>query len=113
MPSEDTQFGRGISPDVGKRTQFGQPGGNKPAPLSVASSMREFYKWCESVATESELKAYRDDTSKPFNRRNYVKALLDCNGIDDFYKLTNQTHGLPKQTVEQETKISTLIVETK
>ena len=95
------------SPEAAERErahQFGQPGGNRQGNPSVAASQREFYRWVESKASEEELKAYAADTTKPALRRNFVKAVLNTINAGDpglYFDLTNQTHGLPKQTVEQ------------
>lgn len=62
-------------------------------------TMREFYRWVESEATIEDLKAYVKDKSKPVVRQRFVKAFLDCATIDNFFALTNQTHGYPKQEV--------------
>lgn len=78
---------------------FGADGGNKPMP-SIGGSMRMFYKWCESVATADELKAYVNDDANPAARRKFVAALMNCERVQDFFDLTNQTHGYPKQVVE-------------
>lgn len=78
---------------------FGQPNGNKPNPF-LGGSMRTFYQWCESKATEQELREYAMDESKPAARRKFVLALLGCERVQDFFDLTNQTHGQPKQVVE-------------
>ena len=58
----------------------------------------------ESKASEEELNAYAADTTKPALRRNFVKAVLNVINAGNpglYFDLTNQTHGLPKQTVEQ------------
>lgn len=84
-----------------RRHQFGQPEGNKQGNPSTAVNQREFYRWCESQATEQELREYVRDESKPMARRKFVAALMGCNTVQDFFDLTNQTHGQPKQVVEQ------------
>lgn len=84
-----------------KAHQFGQPGGNKPGMPSAAGAMRAFYRWAENEATEDELKAYIKDAKNPYTRRRFVAALVKCNKVQDFFDLTNQTHGLPKQVIEQ------------
>lgn len=86
--------------------QFGQPGGNKQYKWDsdtgkAARNQREFYKWCESVATRAELEAYARDEANPYARRKFVQALTNCEAVQDFFDLTNQTHGQPKQVVEQ------------
>ena len=80
---------------------FGQPNGNQVGDPRKAVNQREFYRWCESEATEDELKAYVLDESKPYARRKFVQSLVQCNTVQDFFDLTNQTHGQPKQVVEQ------------
>lgn len=84
-----------------RRHQFGQPEGNKQGNPSTAVNQREFYRWCESQATEQELREYVRDESKPMARRKFVAALMGCNTVQDFFDLTNQTHGQPKQVIEQ------------
>lgn len=80
--------------------QFGQPGGNKPGDQIAAVSMRSFYRWVESEATEEELTAYANDKSKPYVRRKFVAAMTAAETPQDFFDLTNQTHGAPKQVIE-------------
>lgn len=84
-----------------RRHQFGQPEGNKLGDPRKAVNQREFYRWCENAATEEELKAYMLDESKPYARRKFVKSLTKCETVQDFFDLTNQTHGQPKQVIEQ------------
>lgn len=80
---------------------FGQPNGNKIGDPVAAGSQRAFYAWCEKEATEAQLRDYALDTSKPMARRKFVAALMQCNTVQDFFDLTNQTHGQPKQVIEQ------------
>lgn len=92
------------SPEAAARErahQFGQPNGNPIGDPHKAGSQRAFYAWCESEATEDELKAYVLDESKPYARRKFVQSLVQCNTVQDFFDLTNQTHGQPKQVIEQ------------
>lgn len=115
MAKRNTKFGSpgGNDPSVGKATQFGQPGGNPQCPGSVAANQREFYRWVESKATKDELEAYAADESKPALRRNFVAACLNAiNQLDPrlYFDLTNQTHGLPKQVIEQTTLPEVTIV---
>lgn len=84
-----------------RRHQFGQPDGNKLGDPRKAVNQRDFYRWAESKATEEELKAYVQDANNPFARRRFVAALVKCDTVQDFFDLTNQTHGQPKQTIEQ------------
>lgn len=79
---------------------FGKEGGNKRGCPAAAAQQREFYRWVENVATERELLAYAADESKPAARRRFVRALFECKRIQDFFDLTNQTHGKPKEQVE-------------
>lgn len=79
---------------------FGANGGNKIGNPSAAAKQREFYRWVEMVATEKDLTDYMNDESKPASRRRFVQALLKCERIQDFFDLTNQTHGKPKEQVE-------------
>ncbi len=80
---------------------FGAPNGNKQGDPRAAGSQRAFYAWCESQATEKELRNYAMDDTKPMARRKFVAALMGCNTVQDFFDLTNQTHGQPKQVIEQ------------
>ena len=84
-----------------RRHQFGQPEGNKLGDQRKAVNQRDFYRWAESKATEDELKAYAKDTANPYARRKFVAALVKCDTVQDFFDLTNQTHGQPKQVIEQ------------
>lgn len=83
-----------------KAHQFGQPGGNVPGNQSNAGSMRAFYRWVESEATQQELTEYANDLTKPYVRRKFVTAMTAANTPQDFFDLTNQTHGAPKQVIE-------------
>ena len=83
-----------------KKHQFGQPGANRSGNPTAASRMRVFYDWCENKATLYELKAYARDDKNPATRRRFVRALMKCERVQDFFDLTNQTHGQPKQVVE-------------
>lgn len=108
-----TAYGQPGGNQPGRATQFGQPGGNTPCQGSVAANQREFYRWVESRASEEELKAYAADTTKPALRRNFVSACLNAMNAGDpslYFDLTNQTHGLPKQTVEQTSLPEVVIV---
>ena len=93
------------SPEAAERErahQFGQPGGNPICPQSIAANQRAFYRWAETKATEEELRAYKDDKTKPYTRRHFVELLLTkCESMQDVFDLTNQTHGQPKQVIEQ------------
>lgn len=84
-----------------RRHQFGQPEGNKLGDPRKATNQREFYRWAENNANEYELKEYVKDKTKPFVRRKFVAALIKCDKVQDFFDLTNQTHGQPKQVIEQ------------
>lgn len=83
-----------------RRHQFGQPEGNRRGDPSAAGRMRAFYDWCENKATLEELKAYAKDETKPATRRRFVQALMKCERVQDFFDLTNQTHGQPKQVID-------------
>ena len=92
------------SPEAAERERahwFGSPNGNPKGDPRKAGSQRAFYAWAESEATEEELKAYVQDTTKPYARRRFVAALVKCDTVQDFFDLTNQTHGQPKQVIEQ------------
>ena len=83
-----------------KKHQFGQPDANRRGNSTAASRMRVFYDWCENVATLDELKEYARDDRNPATRRRFVQALMRCVRVQDFFDLTNQTHGAPKQTID-------------
>lgn len=80
-------------------TSYGQPNGNPRGNLTTATNQREFYRWAETKATMEELKSYVQDETKPATRRKFVKALMKCDSVREFMELTNQTHGMPKQTI--------------
>lgn len=86
---------------------FGVKGGNEICQKSIATNQREFYRWCETKATEEELLAYLNDKKNPIARKNFVASLLKCNSLHDFFELTNQTHGKPKEQVEVTTDAET------
>lgn len=83
-----------------RKHQFGQPDGNKQCSQSVATSQREFYRWVETQATEKELKEYVSDDKKPYARRKFIMTIQAAAEMRDFFDLTNQTHGQPKQQIE-------------
>lgn len=66
-----------------------------------AVNQRDFYRWCESKASEEELREYIKNKDNPMARRKFVAALVKCETVQDFFDLTNQTHGQPKQVIEQ------------
>lgn len=78
---------------------FGAPNGNTPYSLTEARNQRSFYRWCETQATEAELKEYVKNVENPIVRRRFVKALLKCNNVTDYFAMTNQTQGLPRQEI--------------
>lgn len=91
------------SPEGAKKraeTQFGGPRANPQYHQALASNQRTFYRWVETEASIEELQDYVKDKNKPAIRRKFVKAMLDCKKAQDFFDLTNQTHGMPKQQVE-------------
>ena len=82
--------------------QFGQPGANPSGCQSTATNQRTFYRWAETEATEKELREYVKDQTKPYTRRHFIELLLTrCQTLQDVFDLTNQTHGQPKQVIEQ------------
>ena len=83
-----------------KDRRFGAPNGNKRCDPTAAVQQREFYRWVESVATEDELKEYVKDKSNPYVRRLYIMKVQKAASIRDLHDITNQVHGLPKQTIE-------------
>lgn len=85
----------------GGDTRFGQPRANRTGNPSTAVAQREFYRWVECRATEDELKAYVNDKGKPLIRRRFIDVFLRADSVRDFCEITNQTHGAPKQIVEQ------------
>ena len=69
-----------------RRHQFGQPEGNKQGNPSTAVNQREFYRWCESQATEQELREYVRDESNPMARRKFVaqpKQVIEQTNLPD------------------------------
>lgn len=82
--------------------QFGQPGANRSGNPSTAVDQREFYRWVECQATEEELKAYVLDPSKPYIRRKFVETMTRAKKSDEYFTLTNQVHGQPKQPIEMD-----------
>lgn len=103
-------FGKDQDPNIGRKTQFGQPNGNPQASTSVAISQREFYRWVETKATLKELKDYADNEKNPAMRRAFVSSALRSKKMQDFFDLTNQTHGLPKQQFEIDNVPTTLVI---
>ena len=83
-----------------RKHQFGQPEGNKQCSQSVATSQREFYRWVETQATEKELKEYVSNDKNPYARRKFIMTIQAAAEMRDFFDLTNQTHGQPKQQIE-------------
>lgn len=81
-------------------TSYGQPNGNTPCPPKIANTQRIFYAWVEQKATEEELREYLKDKSKPAMRRKFIKTYLKAESVKDFCEITNQTHGMPKATLE-------------
>lgn len=79
---------------------FGAENGNKRCAPNTARDQRAFYRWCETQATAEELRAYYTDESKPAARRRFVQALMKCDRVQDFFDLTNQTHGKPREVLE-------------
>lgn len=69
-------------------------------PNAQARSMRDFYRWVESEATQEELTEYANDPNRPYVRRKFVQAMTSARDPQDFFDLTNQTHGAPKQVIE-------------
>ena len=91
------------SPEGAKKvaeTQFGGQRANPQYHPALESNQRTFYRWVETEASIEELQDYVKDKTKPAIRRKFVKAMLDCKKAQDFFDLTNQTHGMPKQQVE-------------
>ena len=79
---------------------FGQPNGNKAMPSAEARSMRDFYRWVESVATQEELEQYVANKKNPYARRKFIQAITGTVTLHEFFELTDQTHGKPKEQVE-------------
>lgn len=93
-----------------RRHQFGQPEGNRLGDPRNAVNQRDFYRWAESKATKADLENYIKDETNPFSRRKFVEALTRCVTVQDFFDLTNQTHGQPKQVIES-VEVPTIIIE--
>lgn len=111
MPQKYKTMGRIYKSEETKAREsahhFGANGGNKIGNPSAAAKQREFYRWVENVATERDLLDYAADESKPAARRRFVRALFKCKRIQDFFDLTNQIHGKPKEQVEITTDAET------
>ena len=82
---------------------FGQPNGNKAMPSAEARSMRDFYRWVESVATQEELEKYVANKTNPYARHKFIQAIKGTVTLHDFYEHKDQTHGKPKEQVEVST----------
>ena len=98
------------SEEARAREALHQFGGKEPNPSGkqrTGTDQREFYRWVEAKATRADLIAYANDESKPQARRMFVSALLKCERVQDFFDLTNQTHGKPKEQVEVSTEKET------
>lgn len=64
--------------------------------------VRKFLRWAETEATEEELRAYAKDKANPFLKRRTCELILDkLRSVRDLAEVMNQTHGLPKQVIEQ------------
>ena len=82
---------------------FGQPNGNKAMPSAEARSMRDFYRWVESAATQEELEQYVANKTNPYARRKFIQSITGTVTLHEFFELTDQTHGKPKEQVEVST----------
>ena len=92
-----------ISPEGAKKraeTQFGGPRANPQYHQALASNQRTFYRWVETEASIEEIQNYVKDKTKPAIRRKSVTSMHNCKKAQDFFDLTNQTQGMPKQKVE-------------
>ena len=83
-------------------TQFGGKRGNPICPQNVAVAQREFYKWVMMKATKGELDAFLKDPDKPHFRKQFIRAFLKSEQVNDFCSITNQIYGMPKQTIEKQ-----------
>ena len=82
--------------------QFGQPGANPQGNPGAAVDVRKFLRWAETEATEEELRAYEAGKAKPFLKRLICDIILNkVRDVRDLAEVMNQTHGLPKQVIEQ------------
>lgn len=82
--------------------QFGQPGANPQGNPGAAVDVRKFLRWAETEATEEQLRAYATDTKNPYLKRRTCELILNkLQSVRDLSEIMNQTHGLPKQVVEQ------------
>lgn len=88
------------TPSRQHETQFGGVRGNPIYSQSMATRQRVFYDWVESVATEEALIKYANDKTNPLVRRNFVKCYLRARKPSEYFDLTNQVHGMPKQQIE-------------
>lgn len=82
--------------------QFGQQGANPSGNPGAAVDVRKFLRWAETEATEEELRAYANDKTNPFFKRRMCELLLNkLRDVRDVSEMLNQTHGQPKQVIEQ------------
>lgn len=82
--------------------QFGQPGANPQGNPGAAVDVRKFLRWAETEATEEELRAYANYKANPFFKRRMCELLLNkLLDVRDVSEMLNQTHGQPKQVIEQ------------
>ena len=82
--------------------QFGQPGANPQGNPGAAVDVRKFLRWAETEATEEDLRAYVNDKANPFFKRRMCELLLNkLRDVRDVSEMLNQTHGQPKQVIEQ------------
>lgn len=82
--------------------QFGEPDGNPRGNPGAAVDVRKFLRWAETEATEEELQAYAKNKTNPFFKRRMCELLLNkLRDVRDVSEMLNQTHGQPKQVIEQ------------
>lgn len=82
--------------------QFGQPEANPQGNPGAAVDVRKFLRWAETEATEEELRAYAADKANPYLKRRTCELILNkLRNVRDLAEVMNQTHGLPKQVIEQ------------
>ena len=82
--------------------QFGQPGANPQGNPGAAVDVRKFLCWAETEATEDELREYAANKANPYLKRRTCELILSkLRNVRDLAEVMNQTHGLPKQVLEQ------------
>ena len=80
------------SEEARAREALHQFGGKEPNPSGK-----------QSVATQEELEKYVANKTNPYARRKFIQAITGTVTMHEFFELTDQTHGKPKEQVEVST----------